>query len=193
MVAEVLSEHGSESVLETRTHPLHLCINHFFHAFHEFHFLSPTHRCHHFQNHMASGDACCRCDMDRPNSAGSTPLTIERGSSLLNASHQPLLICVWVMYYSGPPLARFVVHLQLLTLAFRLRLLLQSMTSKLGSLESGSKIDDDLQLTSQPKWQLLQLLKFKIIQLLLFVKSDELKLRLLIIRQHYFILLQYHY
>ena len=53
------------------------------------------------------------------------------------------------MYYSGLPLARFAMHLQLLALEFRLQLFLQSMTSKLGSLESGSKIDADLQLTRQ--------------------------------------------
>jgi hypothetical protein len=97
------------------------------------------------------------------------------------------------MYYSGLPLARFVMHLQLLALKFRLQLFLQSTTSKLGSLESGSKIDADLQPTSQPKLQLLQLLKFMIIQLLRYVKSDELKLHLLIIRRLNFNLLHFHY
>lgn len=97
------------------------------------------------------------------------------------------------MYYSGLPLARFAVHLQLLALEFRLQLFLRSMTSKLGSLENGSKIDADLQLTSQPKLQLLQLLKFMIIQLLRYAKSDELKLHLLIIRRFDFNLLRSHY
>jgi hypothetical protein len=97
------------------------------------------------------------------------------------------------MYYFGLPLARFVMHLQLLALKFRLQLFLQSTTSKLGSLESGSKIDADLQPTSQPKLQLLQLLKFMIIQLLRYVKSDELKLHLLIIRRLNFNLLHFHY
>lgn len=75
------------------------------------------------------------------------------------------------------------MHLQLLALEFRLQLFLQSVTSKLGSLESGSKTDADLQLTTQLKLQLLELLKFMIMQLLRYVKSDELKLHLLIIRR----------
>jgi len=70
------------------------------------------------------------------------------------------------MYYSGLPLARFAMHLQLLALEFRLQLFLQSVTSKLGSLESGSKIDADLQPITQLKLQLLELLKFMIMQLL---------------------------
>lgn len=75
------------------------------------------------------------------------------------------------------------MHLQLLALEFRLQLFLQSVTSKLGSLESGSKTDADLQPTTQLKLQLLELLKFMIMQLLRYVKSDELKLHLLIIRR----------
>jgi hypothetical protein len=191
VVGEGLSEHGSELVWETRTHLLRLCINHFFRAFHEFHFLSPIHHCHHFRNHI--DDACCRYDMDRPGSAEFIPLAVEHVLSLLNVSHQPLLVCVLVMYYSGLQLARFVVHLQLLALEFRRQLFLQSMTSKLGSLESGSKIDADHQPTSQPKLQLLQLLKFMIIQLHRYVKSDELKLHLLIIRRLNFSLLHLRY
>lgn len=97
------------------------------------------------------------------------------------------------MYYSGLPLARFVMHLQLLALEFRLQLFLQSVTSKLGSLESGSKIDADLQPTTQLKLQLLELLKFIIMQLLRYVKSDELKLHLLIIRRLNFNQLHFHY
>jgi hypothetical protein len=186
-----LSEHGSELVWETRTHLLRLCINHFFHACREFHFQSPTHHCHHFQIH--TGDVCCRCDMDHLGSTEFTPLAVEHGLSLLNVSHQPLLICVWVMYYSGLQLARFVEHLQLLALEFRLQLFLQSMTSKLGSLRSGSKIDVDLQPTNQPVLQLLELLTFMIIQLLRYVESDELKLHLLIIKRPNFNLLHFHY
>ena len=97
------------------------------------------------------------------------------------------------MYYSGLQLARFVEHLQLLALEFRLQLFLQSMTSKLGSLRSGSEIDVDLQPASQPVLQLLELLKFMIIQLLRYVESDELKLHLLIIRRLNFNLLHFHY
>lgn len=131
--------------------------------------------------------------MDRPGSAEFIPLAVEHGLSLLNVSHQPLLVCVLVMYYSGLQLARFVVHLQLLAPEFRLQLFLQSMTSKLDSLESGSKIDADLQPTSQPRLRLLELLKFTIIQLLRYVKNDELKLHLLIIRRLNFNLLHFHY
>jgi hypothetical protein len=97
------------------------------------------------------------------------------------------------MYYSGLQLARFVEHLQLLALEFRLQLFLQSMTSKLGSLRSGSKIDVDLQPTNQPVLQLLELLTFMIIQLLRYVESDELKLHLLIIKRPNFNLLHFHY
>jgi hypothetical protein len=97
------------------------------------------------------------------------------------------------MYYSGLQLVRFVEHLQLLALEFRLQLFLQSMTSKLDSLRSGSKIDVDLQPTNQPVLRLLELLKFMIIQLLRYVESDELKLHLLIIRRLNFNLLHFHY
>jgi hypothetical protein len=97
------------------------------------------------------------------------------------------------MYYSELQLVRFVEHLQLLALEFRLQLFLQSMTSKLDSLRSGSKIDVDLQPTNQPVLRLLELLKFMIIQLLRYVESDELKLHLLIIRRLNFNLLHFHY
>lgn len=188
---EELSEHGSELVWETRTRPLRLCINHFFRAYHGFHFLSPTHRCHHFPSHI--GDVYCRYDMDRPGSAEFTPLAVEHGLGLLNVSRRPLLVCVWVMYYSRLQLVRFVAHLRLLALEFRLQLFLRSMTSKLGSLECGSKIDAYLQLLSLLKLQLLQILKFTIIQLLRYVMSDALKLHLLIIKRFDFSLLPFHY
>lgn len=155
VVAVVLFGHESELVLETRTRPPRLCINHFFRAYHGLHFLNLTRHCHHSQNHMASDDVCCRCDKDRPSSAGSIPPTVEHELSLPNVLHQPLLVCVWVMYYSGQPPARFVVHLRLPALGFELQSFLQSMTSKLGSLESGSKIDAVLRPTSQPKSLLL--------------------------------------
>ena len=87
------------------------------------------------------------------------------------------------MYYSRLQLVRFVAHLRLLALEFRLQLSLRSMTSKLGSLERGSKIDAYLQLLSLLKLQLLQILKFTIIQLLRYVMSDALKLHLLIIKR----------
>ncbi len=97
------------------------------------------------------------------------------------------------MYYSELQLVRFVEHLQLLALEFRLQLFLQSMTSKLDSLRSGSKIDVDLQPTNQTVLRLLELLKFMIIQLLRYVENDELKLHLLIIRRLNFNLLHFHY
>ena len=67
------------------------------------------------------------------------------------------------------------------------------MSSMLDSIRSGSKIDVDLQPTNQPVLQLLELLKFVIIQLLRFVESDELKLHLLIIMRLNFNLLHFHY